>query len=473
MVAVPFPLSTAPGRNAQESAGRLINCEAEALGAEGRNKAVWRRTPGLKLMGTTAETGWRGGIGLAGLLYGAWSGKVYKFASTGGAGTLIGTLSGTAPVFWARNNKSPTADLVVVDPGNGASVVTSSAVSAYPDADVGQPNSVCFLDGYFFFTYGNGICRSSGLNSTDINTLDFITAESNPDGLLRGISYNGMLLLFGLNSCEFWSGHPPNDTGFPFNRLTSTPYGLIGANAIAGHEDGFGKALIWVGTDGKVHMLKDGSVPTEISPPDLDRLIEAVADKNDLRAGVFIAGGVPRWVLSGPTWTWSFNLNTLKWSELASYLTDKWRGSQPCFVFNKWLCGDLLTGNVLQIDAATRNEAGDPLIAILESASISKFPNRTRIARIDVDVTVGVGIATGTQPDQTDPVLELSFSRDCVNYDPPRLLPLGAQAHADQRVFDTRFGLSGPQGGKIRIAIADDVDFGIMGADISAELRVK
>ena len=58
---------------------------------------------------------------------------------------------------------------------------------AYPDTDVGSPNSVTFGDGYFFFTYGNGQVIASDLNATSINPLSTIQINAACDGCVRGI----------------------------------------------------------------------------------------------------------------------------------------------------------------------------------------------------------------------------------------------------------------------------------------------
>jgi hypothetical protein len=123
-------------------------------------------------------------------VFSAWNNRVTRCDSTG-AETDIAALAGTKKVFWAVNNKTPTADIVVVDPDNGASVVTVSAVSSYPDPDLPAVNSVAFQDGYFFFTTGHGECYASGLNSTSIDALDETGAEGKRDGLHCAVAFGG------------------------------------------------------------------------------------------------------------------------------------------------------------------------------------------------------------------------------------------------------------------------------------------
>jgi hypothetical protein len=469
MVAVPFPLSTAPGERAQEGAGRLINCYAEANGQGARNPATFKRVPGLGTFVVTSETDFRGMLESGGFIYAVFESQVISISAGAGV-TSIGNIAAEDGVFMARNNKAPIPDVVIVS-GTDAYAIVSGGVITYPDSDVGAPNSVCFLDGFFFFTYGSGLCRSSGINTTDINSLDFITAESNPDGLLRAIPFKGQLLLFGQDSCEFWSGAVINEFGFPFNRVTSTPYGLAGKYAIAGHEHGFGTHLLWVSKDNGVWALTGGYEPSKVSTPDLDRLIGQVNNKNRLVASVYTANGRSVWALSSPTWTWEFDLATQKWNERKSWLLPNWRGTRTQFCFGQWMCGDTESGNILVIDPEEQMEVDQPLRVTLESGPVAGFPNRARIARIDVDVTTGVGQTPGVEPIETDPTIELSVARDLVHFDNPRLVKLGQLAETFKRVTRTRFGVSGPQGFRLRIDISDPVHVGILGAEVSTELR--
>jgi len=419
-IPIPFPLSTAPGAFNQEEAGRLINCYAEPLGKTvgGSKKAsstpsvVWRKSPGLSQFALSTNPGFRGGILIGGTqLYSAWNEKAAIFDSVGGETILAGALSGTDKVFWARNNKTPTPDVVCVSPGNGAFVATATNVSTYGDPNIGVPNSVGFLDGFFIFTYGNGKMQASGLNALTINTLDNTTEQAKTGGLLRGLPYNGQYYVWGPNHGAVYS-NTAQPTGFPFTRSYVIQRGLLGRYAVAGHEDGFGSALIWVADDKSVVMANGTPNPTKISPPDLDRLIEKLADKNTLEASVYISQGHPRWVLSCPTFTWEFDIGSKKWNERASYLAARWRSISGISAFGRWITGDVKSNRLLYVDERKYNEVTDPLIMLMESGPAVNFPNRTRVARADFDFVTGVGDATGPDPSATVPTVGISWSND-------------------------------------------------------------
>ncbi len=470
MTRIPFPLSSSPGASPQESMGRLINAYAEPLGkvVEADKKTapppvVWRKVPGLALFGTSAaQTGYRGAINVDNVtLYAAWSGKVSKFDSSGAETVLTGTLTGTEKVFWARNNKT-TPDLVCVAPGTGAFSVSTSAVSSFADADLGAANSVCFMDGFFIFTLGDGTLQASGLNDVTIATTDKTKAQSKPGGLTRCVNFNGQLVALGPTFGEVYT-NTANPTGFPFTRSYVLQRGLVSPYAIAGHEDGFGSSLIWVADDNSVVQANGTPNPLKISPPDLDRLIAAVASKSTLEAFVYIAQGHPKWVLKCPAWCWEFDLGSQKWNERKSYLVDTWRAVASCFCFGKWIVGDAALGRLLYVSDTAYDEYGSPLVFHIESGPVQQFPSRTKVSRADFNFVTGVGNAGGDDPTDTDPEIGVSWSQNLgVTWGSEVTRKLGRQA-TPSRVTVLRTGMTGDQGRRWRLTASANVKIAFMG----------
>jgi hypothetical protein len=402
---IPFPLSSFPGANPQEAAGRLINCYAEPLGEAGHPSGPsannWRRSPGLSaFVSNTSQTTYRGGLIVNTLSYEVFGSNVITVSSAG-AINVLGSMLGTAKVSIARNQKA-TPDVMAVDISNGAYLLSGGgAPTSYNGSGaMSQPNSVCFQDGYLFFTQANGQCFATALNSTTMNALTYITAESKSDvTLLRGIAFSGYLFLFTTGGCEVWADAATAPPSFPYNRMLVLPFGLIQANAIAGFETGFDD-LMWVAQDYGVYRLAWGQVqPQKISPPDLERLIEAqVVAGNALEASVYAFGGKKFWALSCPAGTWEFNLGTQRWNERFSLQANgsygRWRATGGHPAFGRWIMGDTQTGNLLYIDDTNYTENGTPQLFRMESGPVTKFPNQQRIARADFDMVMGTGVAT-------------------------------------------------------------------------------
>lgn len=466
MVAIPFATSSFPGTRQQESTGRLVNCYAEPLG-DGKAKRV--RVPGLTEFATSAVDGFRGMIEVDGVLYVAYEDKLYKGTSSGGALAAFDDLAGTGSVYFARNNAA-TPDIAIVTE-NGAFVINTggASVDAYPDGDLPQPNSVFSLDGYLVFPIGDGSAYATGLNTTAVNALSFGQAETKPDALVRGVSFSGRAHFFGTQTLEIWTD--VGATPFPFQRAATVPFGLIGPDAVAGQEDGFGAGLLFVANDCSVRLL-NGYTADKVSPPDLDRKIARDPSRSLILASVYMVDGHPMWSVTGADYTWTFDLNTQKWHERESYGLTRWRGLQTLNAFGKWLIGDRSSGSIFEIDPTNHTENGSPLRFRAESAEIQKFPARTRVARAEFNMDMGVGIATGDDPNQTDPSVEVSWSDDGgVNWSQPLFRKMGRQARADKMLTVLRTGISGRQGRRWRLEVSDAVYVALVGGDQSAELR--
>lgn len=495
-VPIQFPLSTAPGTFFSEGRGRMINAYVEPLDNSPQGTSLWRRSPGCFAFGAGDAANWtywalevewfnvaqtaslpagayRGGIFVNDTLYAVIGNGVYTITSSGSA-SRIGTISGTDKVFLARNNAF-IPDIVCVAEA-GAFIFSSAAVFVYPDVNVGSPSCVVGHEGFFIFGYGNGDLLSSDINTTTINPLNLAETNTNPDGIIQIISYQGQLYAFGNKTIEIW-GFPVNPTGFPFTRVgyNLTP-GLINHHAVAGWEPEFGKPPIYVGSDNTVRWLINDD-PVEVSTPDLRRLVTQAADVA-IEALVYVCDGVPFCEISGSDeteFTWVLNCSTgpgssaavrdPSWHERQSYLIDRSRFTGSVFAFNEWLCGDFKQeGRMLQVSFDTAKEVNDPLIATVESLPVEDFPNNISVPRADFEFTTGVGIATGGQPYETDPQAEISWSNDGgQNWTIPRLVKIGPQSQTKIRPSVWKTGLSGSQGRRWRVALPAAVHFGLVG----------
>lgn len=478
-VNIPWPLSSAPGGHPQESGGRLVNVSGEPLGDANATKIVWRRQPGLTAFADLALSSFRGGILVNNLLYVAVAGKIVTVTQgPPPVVTTAGNLPGTAKVTFARNNVAPNPDIQCVSPGDGAFVVTSGSVAAFTGSgNLPAPTCVCGQDGYFFWGIGDNRIFAAGPNSIVVNSNTFITMQSRPTGtLLRVVPYQGLLFAFATEFCEIYSNTANPFPAFPYTRYQVIDRGLFGRNAIAGWEDGFGR-LHWVADDGGVYRL-NGVTPDKISPPDVDRLINAITNRDTLECYCYVANGKSFFVVSSPTWTWEFNLNTEKWNEresLSGGLGSRWRASGPSLnAFGNWFVGDQLSTQLLYVDPTTQQEVGTALRFRMESGPVVNFPNRTQIARADFNFVTGVGLSAGATQTAQNPKVAISISRDGgMRWDNPRFRTLGPEAKSRRRVYGMNWGMSSNQGARWRLDISDEVYAAFMGATMSPDPRAN
>ena len=412
-VDIPFPLSTFPGANTQESAGRLLNCYSEPLGdpqqqgkGAPKNAIVWRRMPGLTQFAKPGYGGYRGGLIVSNTSYECFANRAVTVDAAGTV-TDLGAFPGTKPASIARNQASPIT-VMAVDIDNGAYILSGGgAPSNYTGAgNLPQPNSCCYQKGYFFFSIADGRIFSTGVNDTTINTQTYTQCLSKSDIVLyRVIAYQEYLLAFTSGSCEVFQDQANPYPTFPYTRQVVLPNGLLQPTAIAGDETGFDD-LLFVSHDFAVWQIPQNTLsPRKVSPPDLDRLIEAANKAGDmLKASVYIFAGRKVWVLQSSSWTWEFHLVTQKWHERSSLQSSgnqgRWRGTGGHLAFGKWLIGDEQTQTLLYLDSenyydcVVQDEAVttfSPMLWQVDSGAVERFPERMRVPRSDFFFVAGVG----------------------------------------------------------------------------------
>ncbi|NOV17882.1 hypothetical protein E5S70_17675 [Ensifer adhaerens] len=469
-----FPISTAPGERPGEGAGRLINVYADKLQDGARSMFARRRVPGLRAMAVSAHVGMRGMHFFNNVLYIAQAERLSKVEVVLGAFVItdIGALPGTGRVTFARNNKAPVPDILCVTENDVYVITPGSPPASLGDGDLPQPLTVCFLAGYFIFAIRDGRVFFSGLNDVTISALDFGKAESKPGGILGAYPYGEMLLLCGPSFIEVWQ-NAGNATGSPFSRAAVIPRGIASTFAIAGFEDGF-SSIVFVGDDNGVYMLSGGYSPTKISTPDLDRLIESVVDKTTIDVTVSVTSG-HNWVsVTGPTFSWVFEVATGLWHERKSYEETNWRGLCSAMAFGGWVVGDRYTGQVWMLDAKVQREGTEPLVQTWISQPASGFPNRVAIPRADFDFIVGQGLVAGEEPIETDPVVLISWSDDGgASFKVPVKRNLGPLANRKTRVTVNRAGTAGPYGRVWKLEVSDPVYASLLTGNMDADPRSR
>lgn len=456
MAAILWPLGSAPGARPQENGGRLINAFAEPLGEGARAPVVRRRVAGLTAVASSALFRCRGLCAVEGTLLAAFTGQLAAVDLAQGTMTVLGALAGEDRVTIASNNAS-SPNIVAVTALGAYNLFTASAPTAFADGDLPSapgPTSVAFQAGYFFFSYGDGRIFASGLNAVTVDALDFTTFEVRPGGVRRLIPFRGDLLAFGPYAIGVYR-NTANPAGFPYSLGDTIGKGLAGKFAVAGHEDGFLDELLWVGDDNVVYHLR-GYSPVAVSTPDVVRAIARVEDKDQLDACVYMNGAHALWAISGPDFTWEFNLATGRWNERRSFAAPRWLAQGSIRFAGEWILGGCDSGKLYRIDPEAQTEDGAPLIVEMWSLPSSGFPARLFVPRADFDFVVGTGKAAGEEPVETNPKVAISWSDDGgISFGAPLLRTLGGEGEYRTRVTLLRTGLSGPLGRQWKVTVSD------------------
>lgn len=449
-VDIPFPKSSLPGQQPGEGQGRLINCYCEV----DAGVPTWRASPGFSLFCDTTLSTPRGFLNNGGVLYAAFENDVVTITSNAVITALTGTVSGTNNITWARNNKSPTPDVVLCDGSNTYSV-SSSAVTAFADADWPSMKCVANLDGYIIGLTGSGQFWATDLNDVTVNPLSFTQCQANPDGGTRLVAYGRQVYVFGDASCEIYSN--VGTSPFPFTRSEVVSVGLLSQFAIAGFESGWDGPLIFVAADGTVRKM-DGYTPTRVSTKDVERAIQSVVNKDTISASVYVVAGHPVFSLSSLTWTWEFNLVTGLWHERQSYGLDRWRGSQGVFFNGQWVVGDTQSGKLFYLAESSFAEDSAQIVMTLESGPVKQFPGRVYTSAAFFDWTTGQGSILGSK-DKTDPSVTVQWSMDggATWSNEVNVRSLGGEGQFVNQIRVNRIGISTHHGARFRLTTSSPV----------------
>ena len=407
-------------RSVNAADNRLINLFPEAIPAEGKEAGFLSRTPGLRLLTTV-------GTGPIRALYSHTTqgddcyivsgDTVYQLDSLtdGSSPVTLGTVSGTGLVSIADNG---TQIMFVAEPDGYIYNETTSTFSTITDPDWPGAVTVAFVDGYFVFNEPDSqkIWITSLYDGTDINALEFASAEGSPDLVVAVVVDHRETWVFGTNSIEVW--YDSGNTDFPLQPIQGAfmESGLAAAYSVAKLDN----SLFWLGRDargqGQVYRAK-GYGGVRISTHAVEYAIAQYGEISDAVAFTYQQEGHAFYVLTFPVVekTWVYDVSTEMWHERAAFVNGvftRWRGHCQMSFKNEIVVGDYENGNLYALD----------LDVYADNSVIQKYlrswralpPGQNNLKRsaqhsLQVDVEAGVGLVTGQG---SDPQMLLRWSDD-------------------------------------------------------------
>jgi len=470
MAAIVFPQSSSPGERPGEGQGRLVNAMAVADGSE----IKFDNVPGLQAVADLGRGGPRGMLVAGPLLYVAVQDRLLSMNGNLAPTVLLRGLAGEQPVSMARNNKAPKPDVVIVGE-NGAFVVSDDGASVqdYPDDTVGFPADVAELNGYMILAYQDATIRATGeganpQNSLVLNELSKTIDQSRGGGILRGVVKDGVYVAFKANSMSFY-----RDVGtspFPLARATeAVDVGLWGKWCLAGNDAGWDGPLFWIAQDGSLRRLA-GYQPQRVSWRPFELAVSRTVDRQSIRMCVYTFEGNSILSISGPEWTWEYNVTTDRWHERESYGLKRWRAQFSVNAFSRWLLGDTISASLLSLAPQSRQEAGEPLVWTVEGV-MRDFPTNAVVPTFHLNISTGEGREFAASDPARDPQVGVAWSLDDgASWSEPLLRDIGRQG---QRALSVRVNprvRAREQGFRLRLEISDPVDF-LMGAAVVPSLQ--
>jgi len=386
------------------NAERSVNLYA-VLDQQGKKPASLYSRPGNALFGTVGSGAGRGAFVSANNGTFVVSGSELYELSSSGTGTLRGSLLTSAGDITIAENGS---QLAICD-GTDLYIYTyaTSVFQRVVSANLPSAASVVFLDGYFIVNRSvtSGIFQiSAPYDGLTWAALDFATAESSPDSLLRVAVIFGQLWLFGATSIEPW-----NNTGnatFPFQRVNSSARLSVGVAAASTVLE-LDNTAFWVGKDingtGIVYKA-DGFSPQRISTEAIELRIQAAPSISSLKAMSYQEAGHVFYIITGGGMETAlvYDVSTRLWFEWA-YLNSFGQYELPLtnaliYAFGKTLALDRLSGKIYHQSAAYYSDNGDEIARDRIFTHIFDNANPFLIKNLTVFFETGVGNTTATDP---------------------------------------------------------------------------
>jgi hypothetical protein len=426
------------------TAQRRLNCFFEVRQDGDKTHLAVLGTFGLLLWITLPTMPVRGWWEVNSVLYIVGGKALYKVTSAGTI-TQLGLLSSVTGNVAMSDNA---VQILIVD-GTAGYILTlaTGVLTVIVDGNFPNGAETCtFLNGRFIVEkFGTRQFYVSGsYDGTLWTPVIFGTKENSSDKLLLVEAFDGILILWGGGSIEFWQ-----DTGaspLPYQRTSGATqtYGLaaiLSPQVINGQTIFLGES-----PEGAIQVLRlNGYVPERISSSDIEELINSFSVYSDAVALSYVAYGHSLYQLTFPNANRSFlfDANTGIWSEVQTGLGLTGRHlAQLGMPFNaKTLVSDPVNGNIYFFDANTYTDNGAAIKRQCTSIHLGNGGIEMTLSEVQLDMETGVGLQAGQG---SDPQISVETSKDGGRtFGMPRLTSLGKVGeYRSPRVWWRRFGKS-------------------------------
>jgi hypothetical protein len=270
------------------------------------------------------------------------------------------------------------------------------------------------MNGYFIFQKPNSAIfyLSALYDGLTGDLLDFATAESNPDPLVRVLANNGQLLLFGGISTEFWGDSGAAD--FPFARIggSAIEWGLAARGSLCKYDNSL--AFLRANRLGQVQVcVLVGYNATPISTPELDHVINSYSSVSDATAFAYMLGGHAFYQINFPSanngagQSWLYDNQSNSWSKVGGEYA-RHRAELQMQYLNQSIVTDYENGLTYSLNENVYTDNGAPIVRQLigRHQATGDF---SKIGRMWLEMEAGVGLTSGQGE---NPQVMLQISRD-------------------------------------------------------------
>lgn len=410
-----------------------INVYPEITETHGKQTLVMKSRPALKFNQTVNVGPYRGMLEAGGNLYFVNNNTVYKM-DTAETATVLGTIN----TFTGRCGMASNGlHLIVVDGQDGWVYEYGTATFAQiTDAHFVDAEQVGFFHGRFvvnkpgtgeFYISDSYPAHAQLVNGTGWTSLDYATAEVDPDDLVGLTVQHQQLWLFGEYTTELY--FDSGDSLFPFE---AQPGGFIEWGCAAPWSIAKGdNTVVWLSKNrhGQGYVVKaTGFTPQVISTRAVEEAISRFTTIADAYGYVYKTDdGHLLYVLTFPTGNRSFayDFTTNLWHEQQSFGVGRMRIATHAFFNNKHYVGDAINGNLYTLSSTTYQDNSTTISRKGRTIHHTKGYDRLFWHSLRLVFEQGVGLSSGAASN-TDPQVAIRFSDDGGNtWSQERLAPLG------------------------------------------------
>lgn len=387
-------------RSVNAADNRMVNLFPEIVPEGGKEPAFLQRAPGITSLATLGNGPVRGLWQFGNFLYAVSGSTLYQIDSSWTA-TAKGTVGGGGSVSMADNG----TQLFIA--ANGPSYIYNSLTNVFEqitDPDFPGAVTVGYIDGYFVFNEPNSqkIWVTALLEGTQIDPLEFASAEGSPDGVVAVFVDHREVWVFGTNSTEVW--YDAGGLDFPLTRIQGAfnELGCAAPYSVAKMDN----QIYWLGKDARgqgIVYRAAGYMGQRISTHAIEWQMQEYPDLSDAVGYTYQQDGHSFYVLNFPSanTTWVFDVATGAWHERASFSNGAFNrhyGNCQAFFNAENVIGDYQNGKIYKFDLNVYSDDGAPQKWLRSWRALPTGANnltRTIQHAMQLDCETGVGLNTG------------------------------------------------------------------------------
>lgn len=401
-------------RSVNAADNRMVNLFPEVVPEGGKEPAFLQRAPGLTLLATLGTGPIRGLWQFGNYGYAVSGNTLYQIDQNWNA-TAKGTVGGGGPVSMADNGIQL---FIAANPTGYIYNADTDVFARISDPDFPGAVTVGYIDGYFVFNEPNSqkLWVTALLDGTQVDPLDFASAEGNPDDVVAVFVDHREVWVFGTNSTEVW--YNAGELDFPLTRIQGAfnELGCAAPYSVAKMDN----QVYWLGRDARGHGVvfrAAGYIGQRISTHAIEWQLQEYADMSDAVGYTYQQDGHSFYVLNFPSanTTWVFDVATGAWHERASFNNGQFnrhRGNSQMFYNNTTVVGDYENGKLYKMDLEVYTDDGQPQKWLRSWRALPTGANtltRTIQHGMQLDCETGVGLNDGQG---SNPQVMLRWSDD-------------------------------------------------------------